>query len=97
MIAYSRTAFLIAGAIVSVAAIFWWWGTYYQVVGFGYLSWPEAGKCLIGDSTICTLAKALCLGSHPREFVSYASSVLWGGVALLSIGLVLAPSRTSLG
>jgi hypothetical protein len=93
--ARSKPAFIVAGVALSLAAIVWWWQTYWQVVGFGYLSWPEAGKCLIVDSTICTLAKALCLGSHPREFLAYASTALWGGVALLSVGLCLGPYRAS--
>lgn len=38
-----------------------------EVVNYGYLSWREAGNCLLGNSDICTLVKALCLGSHPAS------------------------------
>jgi hypothetical protein len=72
--------------IVTAAAIYWWWRTFGEVVGYGYLSWPEAGRCLIHDSDICALAKALCLGSHPRALIAYAAAAFWIGVALLSVG-----------
>jgi hypothetical protein len=89
MIAISRRALTVGGVLVTLAAFGWWWRTYSEVVGCGYLSWPEAGRCLVGDSTICSLAKALCLGSLPRDFVAYWSSAFWGGVALLSVGALV--------
>jgi hypothetical protein len=58
---------LAAGATVLVAAIGWWWTTFGDVVAYGYLSWTEAGRCLVRDSDICALAKMLCLGSHPKS------------------------------
>jgi hypothetical protein len=79
--------------IVTAAAIYWWWRTFGEFVGYGYLSWPEAGRCLIGDSDICALAKALCLGSHPRGLIAYAAAAFWIGVALLSVGLLLGQTR----
>jgi hypothetical protein len=51
------------GSATVVAAVAWWWITYGEVVGYGYLSWREAGGCLVQSSDICSLAKALCLGS----------------------------------
>jgi hypothetical protein len=95
MIAASKRALIIGGAIVLLAAFVWWWRTFGEVVGYGYLSWPEAGSCLIGDSTNCSLAKALCLGSHPRDFVAYWSSIFWSGVALLSVGALLDGRRSA--
>ncbi len=93
MIATSRHGLIGLGALVLIAALWWWWRTFGEVVGFGYLSWPEAGRCLVGDSTICSLAKALCLGSHPREFTAYWSSAFWCGVALLSSGALVGGGR----
>jgi hypothetical protein len=93
MIAISKRALTAGGIVVTLAALGWWWRTYYEVVGYGYLSWPEAGRCLVGDSTICSLAKALCLGSHPRNFVAYWSSVFWSGVALLSVSALVSGDR----
>jgi hypothetical protein len=93
MIATSKRALIGLGALVVFAALWWWWRTFGEVVGFGYLSWPEAGRCLVGDSTICSLAKALCLGSHPREFVAYWSSAFWCGIALLSCGAIVSSGR----
>ena len=69
------------------AALFWWWWTFDFVVGNGYMPWSEAGICLVRDSDICALAKALCLGSHPRAFASYQAAAFWIGAALLSTSL----------
>ena len=66
--------------LVTAAAVLWWWRTYGEVVTYGYLSWPEAGQCLVRDSDICMLAKALCLGSHPQTFLLYWTSAFWSGV-----------------
>ena len=37
------------GAAVLVGAIGWWWTTFGDVVAYGYLSWTEAGRCLVHD------------------------------------------------
>jgi hypothetical protein len=77
----------IGGAIV-LTAIVWWWITYGEVVNYGYLSWREAGNCLLGNSDICTLAKALCLGSHPRVLIAYWTSAFWIGLIILFTSLL---------
>jgi hypothetical protein len=79
---------LAAGATVLVAAIGWWWTTFGDVVTYGYLSWTEAGRCLVHDSDICALAKMLCLGSHPRSLVTYWTSTFWLGLGIVSISLL---------
>jgi hypothetical protein len=84
------TLLLAAGAAVLVTAVAWWWTTFGDIVGYGYLSWTEAGRCLVHDSDICALAKTLCLGSHPRSLVAYWTSAFWLGLGVVSIGL-LAP------
>ena len=40
------------------------------------------------NSDICSLAKALCLGSHPRFPIAYWASVFWLGVVVLSASLL---------
>ena len=65
-----------------LGAIAWWWITFGDVVRFGYLSWHEAGGCLVQNS------KALCLGSHPRFLVAYWVSVFWLGVVVVSASLL---------
>jgi hypothetical protein len=77
-----------AGAAVLVGAIVWWWTTFGDVVAYGYLSWTEAGRCLVHDSDICALAKMLCLGSHPRVLVTYWTSTFWLGLGIVSISLL---------
>lgn len=91
----ARPALLSAALIVSVAAVAWWWWTFGEVVGYGYLTWPEAGRCLVADNAICSLAKALCLGSHPRAFIAYWSVAFWAGLALMSLGALFNAPRAS--
>jgi hypothetical protein len=79
---------LAAGASVLVAAMGWWWTTFGDVVAYSYLSWTEAGRCLVHDSDICVLAKMLCLGSHPRFLVAYWTSAFWLGLGIVSISLL---------
>ena len=76
------------GTATLLGAIGWWWMTFGEVVRYGYLSWPEAGSCLVQNSDICSLAQALCLGSHPRLLVAYWASVFWLGVIVLSSSLL---------
>ena len=84
---------LAAGAAILVAALVWWWTTFGDVVRYGYLSWNEAGRCLIHDSDICALAKVLCLGSHPRAILAYWTSAFWIGLGILSLSLLTPHSR----
>ena len=86
---------LAAGAVTLAAAFFWWWGTFGDVVQYGYLSWREAGQCLVRDSDLCALAKALCLGAHPRTLTAYWASAFWLGLGALSLGLTLPTRRRS--
>jgi hypothetical protein len=79
---------LVLGGATVLGAIAWWWITFEEVVGYGYLSWREAGGCLVQNSDICSLAKALCLGSHPRVLLAYWASVFWLGVIVLSASLL---------
>lgn len=68
----------------------WWWLTYGEVIGFDYIGWREAGRCMIGDSDICRLARALCRGSHPRLVADYAAPAFWLALAPFSFALLLA-------
>jgi hypothetical protein len=85
------------GGAVLLAAIAWWWFTYGEVVGYGYLSWREAGSCLVANSDLCSLAKALCLGSHPRILLAYWTSAFWAGAILLSASLLTVDRTRALG
>jgi len=84
---------LAAGAVTLAAALFWWWATFGDVVQYGYLSWSEAGRCLVRDSDICALAKVLCLGSHPRTLIAYWTSAFWIGLGVLSLSLLTPHSQ----
>jgi hypothetical protein len=75
------------GGATIAAALVWWWTSFGAMVGYGYLSWSEAGRCLVRDSDLCALATKLCLGAHPRVFIAYWASAFWIGVAILSASL----------
>jgi hypothetical protein len=93
MIAIVERALTPLAVLVTAVAVAWWWWTFGEVVGYGYLSWPDAGRCLLSDNDICMLAKTLCLGSHPRLFLAYWTVAFWIGLALLSLSLLFSPSR----
>jgi hypothetical protein len=88
----SRAGFLLlaAGGAVVLTAIVWWWVTFAEVIGYGYLSWREAGDCLVRSTDTCSLATALCLGSHPRFLIAYWSSAFWLGLIAVSASLLTA-------
>jgi hypothetical protein len=90
-------ALLFLGAAVLLAALAWWWITYGEVVGYGYLSWREAGACLVGNSDICALAKALCVGAHPRLIIAYWSSAFWIGLSFVSASLLTGSRARAVG
>ena len=89
-----RAALLALGSATVLSAVAWWWITFGDVIRFGYLSWHEAGGCLVQNSDICSLAKALCLGSHPRNFFAYGSGAFWASAALFSVGVVWNATHT---
>jgi len=88
---------LAAGGVIVATAISWWLITYGEVVNYGYLSWREAGGCLVRNSDLCSLATALCLGSHPRLLVAYWSSALWLGLIAVFASLLLAGRAKAVG
>jgi len=85
------------GAAVVAGAIAWWWLTYGEVIGYGYLSLRDAGGCLLTSSDLCSLAKSLCFGAHPRQLYTYWTSAFWTGAGLVFAGFAtLAPARPRL-
>jgi len=84
---------LITGTGLLGLAIAWWWLTYNDVVLFDYIGLPQATSCLFADTDMCRLARAICFGAHPREILTYQTSLLWAGAAVLSAGLFFWPPR----
>jgi hypothetical protein len=76
------------GALTLVGAVGWWWITYRDVVSYAYINPSEAGVCLLGDSDICRLARALCRGAHPLTVFNYHAASFWIGVATISLSLM---------
>lgn len=79
----SLLMFAAGGLVVSVSGL-WWWVTYSDVIRYDYISLREAGVCLVGESTICHLARALCRGAHPVATIAYHAAAFWVGIATLS-------------
>jgi hypothetical protein len=82
-----------AGLVVLLGAAVWWWITYRDVINYAYLPAADAALCLVGQSSICELARSLCRGAHPMALVSYWWGTFWIGVALASSSLTLAAAR----
>jgi hypothetical protein len=79
---------LAAGGAVLVGSVGWWWVTYRDVIGYSYISASEASACLVGDSDICRLARALCRGAHPLTLINYHAAAFWIGLAATSSSLM---------
>lgn len=84
--AFSLTLLLL-GVATMAGATLWWALTYWQVWAYDYLSLPQAGKCLVADSTICRLASALCTGQHRGLVTGYSPIVIWIGAVISCCGL----------
>ncbi len=91
---FAGRALLVSASLTFALAFAWWWRTFGEVVRYGYLSWSEAGRCLVGENDICSLAEALCLGSHPRALYAYWSATFWVSAALLSAAFLLNASQS---
>lgn len=88
--------FLIAaGTAIILLSVGWWWLTYADVIGYDYLSLPNAGTCLVSNTDICQLAKSLCRGAHPARIIAYWSASIWVGAAMLAASLVTSPARAA--
>ena len=83
----AASVMLVAGALTLACAVVWWALTYWQVWTFEYLSLPQAGKCLLADSTICRLATALCTGQHRSSVALYSPTALWVGALMCLCGM----------
>jgi len=79
---------VLSGTIIVLFSIGWWWLTFSDVIGYNYLSLPNAGLCLVSNTDICQLAKSLCRGVHPLAIIGYWSASIWIGVAALCASLV---------
>ena len=83
------------GVLVVVASVGWWWLTYGEVIQYDYISAREAGVCLVGDSDICRLARALCRGAHPTALIAYRAATFWVGVTAVSASMMLGGGRVN--
>ena len=87
LVRLAPAAMLAAGVLTTFGAVLWWGLTYWQVWAYDYVSFPQAGKCLVADSTICRLAASLCTGQHRALVSIYSPVTLWAGALLLAGGL----------
>lgn len=85
---------LVALGVLAVAgSVGWWWLTYGDVIRYDYISAGQAGVCLVGNSEICQLARALCRGAHPTVVIAYRASMFWVGVTAVSASLIVSGGR----
>src|ERR1700689_2162071 len=82
------------GAVALAGAAAWWWLTYCDVIRYNYIGAGEASVCLVGDSEICRLARALCRGAHPVAIIAYRTATFWIGAASVSASLLVLGLRT---
>ena len=83
------------GALAVATSVGWWWLTYGDVIRYDYISAREAGVCLVGDSEICRLARALCRGTHPTVVIAYRAATFWVGLAAVSASLMFTGNRSA--
>jgi hypothetical protein len=88
-------ALLSVGIVVVVGSVGWWWLTYHEVIRYDYIGLAEAGVCLVSETSICHLARALCRSTHPLAIRDYSSCALWLGLAAVSIALLFPPRGAS--
>jgi len=86
---------LVLGAFAVAASAAWWWITYSDVIRYNYIGASEASVCLIVDSEIWKLARALCRGAHPVAVIAYRATTFWIGAASVSASLLMFGFRTS--
>ena len=86
------TILALTGLAIVFASVGWWWLTYEEVIRYDYIGLAEAGACLVSETSICHLARALCRSTHPLALIDYRSQVLWLGLAVLSSSLLLQPA-----
>ncbi len=82
-----------AGADILLFSVVWWWVTYRDVIQYNYVGMGEASFCLVTDTDICRLARALRRGVHPLEIINYRNLSLWLGVAAMSLGVLTWPRQ----
>ncbi|MFP5076464.1 hypothetical protein ACLE20_04070 [Rhizobium sp. YIM 134829] len=86
----------LAGALLALAALGWWWLIFSRVVENDYLSVSQAATCIAGATDLCALAQALCTDKHLYGIRWYAPEAFWAGAAVLVVGALLSvrPART---
>ncbi|GGC77592.1 hypothetical protein [Chelatococcus reniformis] len=77
------------GLLILAFAVLWWWVTYRDVIHYAYLPARDAAVCLVGQTGACSLARALCRGSHPLVAANYWWGTFWIGLAMASLSLTL--------
>lgn len=91
----SYHAVALAGGVLALLSVGWWWLIFGKVVGNDYLTVRQAVTCLAGTSDLCTLAQALCTEDHLYGIRWYAPEAFWAAAAILVAGALLSirPSR----
>ncbi|MCA1443156.1 hypothetical protein I6F07_23615 [Ensifer sp. IC4062] len=85
----------VAGGVVALLALGWWWLIFSKVVENDYLTVGQAVTCIVDASDLCALAQALCTNDHLYGIRWYAPEAFWAAAAVLVAGVLLSarPSR----
>ncbi|MCL6706249.1 hypothetical protein M8R20_04480 [Pseudomonas sp. R2.Fl] len=88
-------AVVMAGGLVALLSLAWWWLIFGKVVENDYLTVGQAVTCIAGATDLCTLAQALCTDDHLYGIRWYAPEAFWAAAAILVVGTTLSarPSR----
>jgi hypothetical protein len=86
---------VLSGLAITVLSVGWWWFTYRDVIGYDYMSFSDAGVCLVRNTDTCQLARSLCRSVHPLAVIAYWSASIWFGFAAMGASLVTGAARTA--
>ncbi|WKW52111.1 hypothetical protein [Rhodomicrobium lacus] len=83
----------LAGTVALVAAMAWWWLAFQPLIEIADMPLSSAAACLVADSDLCSLARALCRRPHLLDLDSYHPAAFWSAFGLLSLAALRGVSR----
>jgi hypothetical protein len=87
------TAVLVSGVLTLAAVLAWWWIAFAPVITSQLMTIPQAMPCLLATSDICSLAEALCKGTHFLGITRYEPAGLWTALGLISFMWVVTAKK----
>lgn len=78
----------VASVAIMGSAVLWWGIVYAQVMNNTGFPLHRTLPCLLYTSDRCSLAMALCKGSHFLGIQRYSAEFLWSGAVLAAAALI---------